>query len=192
MFSLWSCRFIWYESWWRFQMSPDCARSRRAEPANWHPNAILTASSSPDFTLSWTNVNRKRPGYVTEMYGWYSAPAFLCGQDGKSSRPGLLEAFDLMKLTSSYPRGCRRAHKMNAPPPSPIAWDPPWKRKRCLEYARYKVRRIRSMTRLWPSYAVNALFKKSFILTCRRTSTYSSQASRTDSRNRENPSTSSG
>lgn len=41
---------------------------------NWHPNAVLNGLGNPDFNQFVRNVIHKRPGYVTELYGWYTKP----------------------------------------------------------------------------------------------------------------------
>ena len=65
----------WYESWFKYMTQP----SRQwkfwgdeEDPDHWHPNAVLNGLGDPDFNQFVRKVIRKRPGYVTEMYGWYT------------------------------------------------------------------------------------------------------------------------
>ena len=44
------------------------------------------------------NVNRKRPGYVTEMFGWYVRPGVQFVGRQESLEADLVRAFALMKL----------------------------------------------------------------------------------------------
>lgn len=68
---------VWYESWFKYMTQP-----RRQwmdwgdehDPYNWHPNAMLNGLGDRDFNQFVRNVIRKRPGYVTELYGWYARP----------------------------------------------------------------------------------------------------------------------
>jgi hypothetical protein len=130
----------WYESWWRFMQGLDWKSwGDERDPYRWHPNSMLNGLGSRDFNTFVHNVNRKRPGYVTEMYGWYVRPGV--GFVGKMERlqRDLLRAFRLMGLDVD-------ASKIAAMPPlneSPChipkpEWDPELKRTTLrLEYAGY-------------------------------------------------------
>ena len=69
----------WYESWFKYMEQPDKQWMHWGKDGNvvsgWHPNQMLNGLgggvSFPEFVQ---NVNRKRPGYVTEFYGWYTRP----------------------------------------------------------------------------------------------------------------------
>ncbi len=63
----------WYESW--FKMQTTQGWPNWGDDSNiWHPNAMLDGLDSPDFEIFITNVLKRRPGYVTELYGWYTTP----------------------------------------------------------------------------------------------------------------------
>ena len=69
----------WYESWFKYMEQPKRQwRSWGDERTfeNWHPNSILngTGSSTSSFSDFVRRVNTKRPGYVTELFGWYTTP----------------------------------------------------------------------------------------------------------------------
>lgn len=67
----------WYESWFKY-MDKHRYRWRHWGDAHdvnkWHPNSILNGLGQCDFPQFVQNVNSKRPGYVTELYGWYTKP----------------------------------------------------------------------------------------------------------------------
>jgi hypothetical protein len=48
--------------------------NRRGTP-RWHPNAPLDGLGDDDFNRFMRNVLATRPGYVTQMYGWYVTDA---------------------------------------------------------------------------------------------------------------------
>jgi hypothetical protein len=91
----------WYESYWRFMQALDWnwkTWGDERDPYKWHPCAMVNTLGSPDFNTFMHNVNKKRPGFVTEMYGWYVRPGI--GFVGKQERlpRDLSTAFSLMNL----------------------------------------------------------------------------------------------
>jgi len=67
----------WYESWFKYMEQP--SRQWRfwgdeKDISKWHPNSILNGLGQCSFDEFVRNVNEKRPGYVTELYGWYTKP----------------------------------------------------------------------------------------------------------------------
>ncbi|WP_295888249.1 hypothetical protein [uncultured Thiohalocapsa sp.] len=67
----------WYESWFKYMAQPRRnwrSWGREGGAAKWHPNMMLNGLGSDDFNQFIRNVVAKRPGYVTEMYGWYAKP----------------------------------------------------------------------------------------------------------------------
>jgi hypothetical protein len=65
----------WLESIWRFK----CARhwedwGEENQPARWHCACWLNGLGSPDFNEFIQRVNRKRPGFVTELFGRFARP----------------------------------------------------------------------------------------------------------------------
>ena len=85
------------------------------------------------------NVNRKRPGYVTEMYGWYIRPGVSFVGKLENMVPDLAKAVELMKLDISQERIAAVPRENESP--SHIAkpqWDPKVKKETLrLEYAGY-------------------------------------------------------
>jgi hypothetical protein len=68
----------WYESWFRFMSLSKWNWMQFGTSASgsqgWHPNYLLNGCGSDDFNTFVRNVIRARPGYVTEMLGWYTKP----------------------------------------------------------------------------------------------------------------------
>lgn len=67
----------WYESWFKYMEQPSRRWLEWGNEHNvfdWHPNAILNGLGDCSFPEFVRRVNEKRPGYVTEMFGWYTSP----------------------------------------------------------------------------------------------------------------------
>jgi|APSaa5957512535_1039671.scaffolds.fasta_scaffold71512_2 hypothetical protein len=65
----------WYESWYNYMSMPIrnwFIWGDEYDRYNWHPNSILNGLGEGSFIEFVENVNKKRPGYVTELYGWYT------------------------------------------------------------------------------------------------------------------------
>jgi hypothetical protein len=130
----------WYESYWRFMQTMDWQPlGDEAVPEKWHPNAMLNGLGSPDFNTFMANVNRKRPGYVTEMYGWYTPANIDFVGRQEFLREDLEKALKLMKVEFD-PGYLTKLPLINQSPshiPVP-EWDPKLKRQTQLaEYATY-------------------------------------------------------
>ena len=131
---------VWYESYWRFMEAHAWPQwGDAADPYQWHPGALLKGTGSSDFNTFMSNVNRKRPGFVTEMYGWYVRP----GVDFVGKQENLVE--DMIKVFSLTNLNIDaeeiRAIEPKNETPSHIVrpeWDPQLKRETLrLEYAGY-------------------------------------------------------
>ena len=66
----------WYESFFKYQSGGGWPKwGDESDPIRgWHPNSVLNGTSDEDFNRFVRKVVAKRPGYVTEMYGWYTYP----------------------------------------------------------------------------------------------------------------------
>lgn len=67
----------WYESWFNYMSQPDrdwCNWGDEKSMDSWHPNSTLNGLGNPDFNRFMHNVINKKPGYVTELFGWYTKP----------------------------------------------------------------------------------------------------------------------
>ena len=94
-------------------------------PYHWSPVAMLNGLGSPDFNTFVANVNRVRPGFVTEMFGWYARPATtFVGKQENLSRD-LVKALSLLGLEVSLAE-VEKFPATNESPPSraPLEWDP--------------------------------------------------------------------
>jgi hypothetical protein len=130
----------WYESYWRFMESLNWQKwGNDLDPYDWHPNAMLNGLGSPDFNEFMRNVNRKRPGYVTEMFGWYVRPGVQFVGKQESIQEDLLRAFALMKLDVDAARIAAVGRQNESPSHIPKPqWDPAVKRETLrLEYPGY-------------------------------------------------------
>jgi hypothetical protein len=132
----------WYESYWRFMESLDWnwkSWGDERDPYRWHPCAMVNGLESPDFNTFMHNVNKKRPGFVTEMYGWYVRPGI--GFVGKQEclRQDLIKAFSLMNLEVDVSRILSMPRQNESPAHIPMPeWDPALKRATLrFEYAGY-------------------------------------------------------
>ncbi len=64
----------WYESWWHMMMALDWPNwGVDGDIDNWHPNSILNGLGSSNFNYFIENVLNKCPGYVSELYSWYTS-----------------------------------------------------------------------------------------------------------------------
>jgi len=130
----------WYESWWRFMQGLDWKSwGDERDPYKWHPNSMLNGLGSPDFNTFMHNVNRMRPGYVSEMYGWFVRPGL--GFVGKTEclQQDLMKAFLLMKLNVDVDKilSVARVNESLSHIPKP-EWDPAVRKETLrLEYAGY-------------------------------------------------------
>jgi Sulfotransferase family len=133
---------LWYESYWRFMQGLDWnwkTWGDEKDPYKWHPCAMVNSLGSPDFNTFMHNVNKKRPGFVTEMYGWYVRPGI--GFVGKQEylQQDLMKAFSLMNLWVDASKISSVLRK-NASPSHIFRpeWDPAVKKTTLrLEYAGY-------------------------------------------------------
>ncbi len=128
----------WYESWWRYMQGLEWKFwGDERDPYKWHPNSMLNGLGSPDFNTFMHNVNKKRPGFVTEMYGWYVRPGVEFVGKTESLSQDLMKAFSLMKLEVDPARVAAVPHQNESP--ARIArpeWDPAVRKETLrLEYA---------------------------------------------------------
>jgi hypothetical protein len=131
----------WYESYWRFMQSQDWNWANwgdEKDPYRWHPCAMVNRLGSPDFNTFISNVNRKRPGFVTELFGWYVRPGISFVGKMENLQQDLARVFSLMKFDVD-PLILSKARQNETPSSIPKPeWDPALKRETFrLEYAGY-------------------------------------------------------
>ena len=130
----------WYESWFKYMSQPTRNwRDWGGENSiyGWHPNRMLNGVEADSFNELIENMIKKRPGYVTEMYGWYTEPPmrFIGKQENLAN--DLIEVLKIMNLNfdEEYVRNYKKVG-VSPKPSKEIVWDPDLKRKvTLLEYA---------------------------------------------------------
>jgi hypothetical protein len=130
----------WYESWWRFMVSINWrVLGDESDPHRWYPTAMLNGLGSPDFNTFVHNVNRKRPGFVTEMYGWYVRPGVTYVGKLETLTDDFLKACAMMRLSVDEQRVREYPHRNESPAEIPKPeWDPELRRETLrLEYPGY-------------------------------------------------------
>ena len=130
----------WYESYWRFMQSLDwVAWGDELKPNRWHPLSPLNGLGSADFNTFMDNVNRKRPGFVTELYGRYARADVVVGKQ-ETLLEDTLRIFRQMEVGGDD-RIIAAIPKVNETCPAsfpPPAWDRKVKQEMLrLEYAGY-------------------------------------------------------
>ena len=91
----------WYESWWRYMSQPKVRWKNFEDEKNhryWHPNAFLNGLGDTDFCSFVSNVQAKRPGYVSEMFSWFAHPSIGMVGKQESLREDLVRALHMQNL----------------------------------------------------------------------------------------------
>jgi hypothetical protein len=132
----------WYESYWRFMVSKNWdwkAWGNEMDPHKWHPCAMLNDLESSDFNTFMARVNKKRPGFVTEMYGWYVRPGIGFLGRTETLRADMIRALSLMNVKFDPARISSAPIQGETPSAVPMPeWDPAIREKTLLfEYAGY-------------------------------------------------------
>ena len=131
----------WYISYWRFMQGLEWRRwgDDERNPYHWSPLAMLNGLGSADFNAFMRNVNAARPGFVTELYGWYVRPGMSFVGRQENVRADLLKVFDLLHYDLD-PASVPLEERHNESP-STVAlpeWDPAVREETLrLEYAGY-------------------------------------------------------
>jgi hypothetical protein len=129
----------WVESYYTFAVSQRWSYwSTEFDYADsWHPNAVLNDLRSDTFNAFIEKLLKKRPGYVTEMFGWYTTSGVRFVGKQESLRSDLAAVLDQLGLPYRRER-LLDAAPVNVAPRRDIdlVWDDELKREflRC-EYA---------------------------------------------------------
>ena len=130
----------WYESWFKYMSQPALQWRDWGDENdiyNWHPNATLNGLGDPDFNQFVRNVIRKRPGYVTELFGWYTKSQIDFIGKQENLPEDLIKVLKIMKL--DFDEDLIRNYKKVGESPMPaerIVWDADLKEEVSrLEYA---------------------------------------------------------
>lgn len=110
----------WYESWWKFMAGDWHPWQERT----WHPQRLIDDCGDDDFNAFVGNVLTKRPGYVGEMYGWYTKRGIFVGKFERLA-DDLISALQRAGENFSEPviREFPRQNKSQAKLGEP-SWDP--------------------------------------------------------------------
>ena len=130
----------WYESYWRYMQSLNWREwGDELDPCRWHPNAMLNGLGSSDFNEFIYNVNRKRPGYVTELFSWYVRPGVQFVGKQENLVTDILRAFSLTNLEIDHSKFAAVGRLNESPANIPMPeWDPALRRETLrLEYPGY-------------------------------------------------------
>lgn len=126
----------WYESWWRYM----CGRSggdwtRATDLVRWHPCAALRELGDGDFNQFVRNMIAQQPGFVTQLYGRFTAaPNTFVGRQ-EHLVEDLLSV--LRKMNFDVDESViRQRERVNVSQSDEVAWDPELKAEvKRLEYA---------------------------------------------------------
>lgn len=115
----------WYESWWKFMMG----KWHPWETGRWHPQRPIDECGDDDFNIFLSNVLRVRPGYVTEMYGWYTQGLAFVGKNENLTKDLITVLHTLNEVFDE--QIVRTLHRVNVSVPNRDAprWDPGLLRK---------------------------------------------------------------
>lgn len=130
----------WYESWFKYMSQP--SRQWRdwgneTDIKNWHPNSMLNGLGAPQFNQFVNNAAQKRPGYATELFGWYTKPPIDFVGRQENLRGDLITALKLANIDfdpaiiRNYPEAW-----VSPEPAEKIVWDQRLRKQvASLEYA---------------------------------------------------------
>jgi len=130
----------WYESWYKHMSQPSrrwCYWGSECEVEKWHPNMMLNGLGDDNFNRFVENVAHRRPGYATEMFGWFTTPPVNFVGRQENLRDDLITALELAKVEFD-PEVIRKYPKVRVSPEpnNKIVWDADLKKQVTqLEYA---------------------------------------------------------
>jgi len=91
----------WYESWFKYMRMPErnwFNWGNSKDLYNWHPNSVLNNLGGESFSDFVSNVNSKRPGYVSELFGWYTQSKIDFIGKQESLADDLIKVLKAMKI----------------------------------------------------------------------------------------------
>lgn len=94
------------------------------ESGRWHPQRPIDSCGNDDFNIFIANILREYPGYVTEMYGWYTEGVDFIGKN-ESLEDDLIKALEKAGLQIDADTVCRfpKVNQSNTFNHEP-EWDP--------------------------------------------------------------------
>jgi len=117
----------WYESWFNMQGAlgwPNWG----GNPDVWHPNAMLDGLGDPDFNKFVAKVLKRRPGYVSELYGWYTIPGIDFVGKQENLVDDLLTVLNMLNVKVDEYR-IRNFKHINVSEKTDFQWDPDLKKE---------------------------------------------------------------
>ena len=97
---------------------------REYEIHKWHPLAMLNDLRDPDFSTFIGNIISRRPGFASELFGWYTLPGINFIGKQESLEEDLIHVLKIMNLYFDEQK-VRRIKKINVSPNNiEISWNP--------------------------------------------------------------------
>ena len=119
----------YYESYFKYAWSLDWPEfpglDVHSKTDKWHPNSVLFDIGDKDFNQFIRNVIKKRPGYVTELYGSFATPDIDFIGKTENLVEDFINVLHLMKVDfdEQYVRDLKPVN-VSKKPSNPIKWDP--------------------------------------------------------------------
>jgi hypothetical protein len=115
----------WYESYWKFMQGLGWpVWGNESDPRDWHPCACLNGLGSDDFSLFLKGVVEKRPGFATELFGWYTkSKNTLVGRQEHLAND-FLNILGQLGLSPGGDFKNNRKENVSKKPEKEIKWDP--------------------------------------------------------------------
>ena len=124
----------WYESYFKYMSQPSrnwCPWYDEHAMTAWqHPCAMLNGLGASDFNQFIRNVIEKRPGYVSELFGWYTRPQVDFVGKQENLKEDVIHVFRELGLDCdeedirSFPE-----FGVSKKPDQHIVWDPALKKE---------------------------------------------------------------
>jgi len=89
----------------------------------WHPNSMLNDLRADSFNVFVENLLKKRPGYVTEMYGWYTTSGITKIYKTENLNSNLIDFLETrnLKFDSSILKNMKKINESSKK--DDIKWD---------------------------------------------------------------------
>jgi hypothetical protein len=137
----------WYESW--FQMMVNLGWPRWGdEPAVWNPSVLLDGLGDKSFDSFVRNVLNKQPGFVSEMYRWYTDQGIEFVGRQETLADDLITVLNLLDVEFEEER-IRAVKPVNVSDTLKLSWNPDLKQS--VEQAEYSAfQRFGYQTKMYP------------------------------------------
>jgi hypothetical protein len=122
----------YYESYFKYASGLDWPATMGKMPGknDWHPNSPLYSCSSNDINTFVWNVIKERPGYVNELYSWYTTPEINFIGKTENLADDLIKVLRLLNTKFDEDRVRNYPPKnVSKKPEKEIVWDEDLKQK---------------------------------------------------------------